>query len=111
MKTRPYLAIAVACMFLVLIGLVVMAYAACPSPDGKTYCINGCSVVFHQAPFGPGEFGIAVVDCAGNLTTYDYECSPDKCVIDIMQDGQHVIYLFQVGDNMLLSDYPGMIRE
>lgn len=108
---KRLLAIAIACGLLAVIGLTIMAYAGCPSPDGKVYTISGCTATFQRAPFGPGEWGLVVVDCGDLKTAYDYECSQDKCVIDVSVDGGHIIYLMQVGDNMILMDYPALVGQ
>ena len=109
---KRYLAIVIAVCLWVVVGLAINAQAACVSPDGRSFDLNGCTVSFARAPFGPGEFGLVTISCImGNGATYDYACSADKCVIDISKDGRNVIYLMQVGDNMILMDYPALMGQ
>ena len=107
-------------LFTILVGICLLtiitytAYAGCSSPDGKTYTLNGCSVTFIRGPFGPGESGIVTVNCFDDkyFAPYDYYvCSQDKCSIVIMQDGNTLLYLYQVGDNMLMLDYPPLLGQ
>jgi len=98
-----------ACLLSVV--LTGTSYAACPSPDGQTYQLSGCSVLFQRAPFGPSEFGQITLTCDGVDVMYGYYCYPDKCLIVIRTPGGETIgYLWQIGDQMQLSWEPPLIR-
>lgn len=55
--------------------MVSAAFAGNFVLDGKTYGIDGCSVTFQQGPFGPGETGMATVDCVGKVSEAAYSFS------------------------------------
>lgn len=78
--------------------------------SGRVFTVGGCTVSFEQGPFGPGEGGIAYIDCGPCAESAEAKYQYNTPVLKLYDDTGAINFTYAMGD-LYLEDRSGLVLK